>query len=415
MTRDGALRALAVASVLVATACSDAPPTAPIAPDVRLVQHSSVDQLALGRAIPSFGGLFLDASGAPTVYLTDPGSRGAVASALSSFLRERGFSAADLRVVRGDYGYVQLDRWFNRLSPEAMAVEGAVFIDLDEANNRVLVGVENPAAAASVRDIAARFGLPGEAVVVRETEPIHLAATLRDVFRPTQAGIQIHFGQYVCTMGFNVDHSGGRSFITNSHCTNTQGGTEGTVYYQPTSTLAPSSIATEADDPVYFKGGVCPRGKKCRYSDASRALYQSATESSRGVIAKPDGVNTLSLTVAGMFDITSQDDQTTTFVIGDLANKIGRTTGWTRGGISNTCVNTSVQGSQVMQLCQTFVSATNQLVAGGDSGSPVFFDTGTNTAKLVGILWGGNSSGTQFVFSPLASIKRELGAMTPTK
>ena len=42
-------------------------------------------------------------------------------------------------------------------------------------------------------------------------------------------GIQIHFSGYLCTMGFNVDHAGGRSFITNSHCTSRQGGTEGTV------------------------------------------------------------------------------------------------------------------------------------------------------------------------------------------
>ena len=64
-----------------------------------------------------------------------------------------------------------------------------------------------------------------------------------------------------------------------------------------------------------------------------------------------------------------------------------------------------MSGSNIMQLCQTFVSAA---VGGGDSGSPVF--TGTGNVTLVGILWGGNSAGTQFVFSPLKSIKDELGS-----
>jgi hypothetical protein len=34
--------------------------------------------------------------------------------------------------------------------------------------------------------------------------------------------------------------------------------------------------------------------------------------------------------------------------------------------------------------------------------------------QLVGILWGGNSSGTLFVFSPFKQIRDELGAITAT-
>ncbi len=62
-------------------------------------------------------------------------------------------------------------------------------------------------------------------------------------------------------------------------------------------------------------------------------------------------------------------------------------------------MNTGVSGSNIVQLCQTFVSAG---VGGGDSGSDVFQITGSSV-KLAGILWGGNSGGTQFVFSPLAT------------
>ena len=53
-----------------------------------------------------------------------------------------------------------------------------------------------------------------------------------------------------------------------------------------------------------------------------------------------------------------------------------------------------------------------QIVAGGDSGSPVFRINHNGQVTLLGNLWGGNSSGTQFVYSPIANIERELGPLT---
>ena len=118
---------------------------------------------------------------------------------------------------------------FAKASPAVMALGGTVFADNDESIGKLVFGVENASAIPGVTRALAAVGASSNDYVVQVTEPIRHMATLRDRFRPTQAGIQIHFGQYVCTMGFNVDHSGGRSFITNSHCTNTQGGVEGTT------------------------------------------------------------------------------------------------------------------------------------------------------------------------------------------
>jgi hypothetical protein len=223
-------------------------------------------------------------------------------------------------------------------------------------------------------------------------------------------GVQIHWSQYVCTLGFSVDHAGGRSFITNSHCTNKQGETGNTQYNQPSRTASPDPIGFEADDPEYFRGGLCPRGKVCRYSDASRALYVSGIQS-RARIAKTDGVNTGSLNVAGHFSITSQDNSTTGFTVGLTLNKVGRTTGWTGGNVALSCGNVNVSGSNIHMLCQTAVDAN---VAGGDSGSPVFRVTSGDNVQLVGILWGGSMSGARFWFSPFKSIQDELGSMTAT-
>jgi hypothetical protein len=295
---------------------------------------------------------------------------------------------------------------FERASAEVLARPGTVFADYDERIGRLVFGVENASVIPGVRTALSRLGLASSTYDIQITEPIVFAATLRDKADSRIGGIQIHFGQYLCTLGFNATNDGQQSFITNSHCTNTQGGVEGTVYYQPTSTIDPASIATEVEDPTYFRGGACPRGKKCRYSDASRARYNSGIAFTLGSIAQTSGPNNGDLTVAGTFSIGAKGSAS----VGDIVNKVGRTTGWTQAAVSRTCVNTSVSGSNIMQLCQNFVEkAGTQLVAGGDSGSPVFAGT-SNT--LVGILWGGNSSGTLFVFSPLSNIEKELGALT---
>ncbi len=309
-----------------------------------------------------------------------------------------------------------LPGWFARSSPEVLALPGTVFADHDEANKRLVFGVENPAAIRGVQNALKRLGIPTSAYAIRVTEPIHQVATLRASWRPTQGGIQIHFGQFLCTLGFNADDGTQRSFITNSHCTDRQGGVEGTQYFQPTSTVDGTVIATEVEDPKYFKGGVCPRGRKCRFSDASRALYGSGTGSNRGQIAKTSASNNGSIEVTGAFTVTSQNNTDVSFASGTTLNKVGRTTGWTQGNVIATCVHTNVSGSNVTQLCQTFVQNPGGavVVGGGDSGSGVFRITSGDNVQLVGILWGGNSSGTQFVFSPLKQIRDEIGAITAT-
>jgi hypothetical protein len=317
-------------------------------------------------------------------------------------------------------GQDRLATWFTQASPAVLALGGTVFADHDERVNKLVFGVENENVIPGVRVALARLGIPSSAYVVEVTQPIHQMATLRDRWRPTSAGIQIHFGQYLCTMGFNVDHvdSGDRSFITNSHCTNTQGGVEATQYYQPTSTIDATVIATEVADPTYFRRGACPPGKRCRYSDASRARYSSGVASNRGAILKTTTTpNTGALTVSGVFTVTSQDNSTKNFDIGTTVNKVVRTTGWTQGNVTRTCVNTSVSGSNIMQLCQTFVQDPNgaTVVGGGDSGSGVFRLTSGDNVQLVGILWGGSSDNKLFVFSPLSQIQQELGSVVATQ
>jgi hypothetical protein len=409
---------LAAGAALAISACQDN--STPTSPDAGLVPNTA--RLSQGpelpsaaefdRQVPGFGGFFLSRDGTPTVYLTRGASRAPAEHVLAGYLAAKGISTAAVHVAEARYGWKQLERWQASATVEALAVPGAVFVDNDETTNRVLVGVENLGAMGQVRAAVARLRIPDDAVIVQRVDPIHQVATLQNVIdRPVRAGVQINFPGFLCSVGFNATSGGVKSFITASHCTTTQGGVESTPYWQPLQSAAPTQIATEVADPVYVRraGSGCPNGRKCRVSDASRAAYIDGANQALGLIARTSGANNGSLTITGSLSITSDDCPTLggCLAVGTTVGKVGRTTGWTAGAITNTCVNTGVSGSNIVQLCQTFVSAG---VGGGDSGSDVFQGAGPSV-KLAGILWGGNSGGTQFVFSPLANVVRDLGPL----
>jgi hypothetical protein len=411
---------LATGTALALAACQDS--SAPTSPDAGLLpaqgQSAQGPELPsaaeFDRQVPGFGGFFLNRDGTPTVYLTRGSSRGPAERMLAGYLGARGLSTAAIHIAEARHNWKQLQRWQEAASVEALAVPGAVFVDNDETRNRVLIGVENLGAAGQVRAAAARRGVPGEALLVERADPILQVASLQNVVdRPVRAGVQINFPGFLCSVGFNATAGNVKSFVTASHCTTTQGGVENTPYWQPLQSVNGTQIATEVADPAYSRNlPGCPRGNRlCRFSDASRAAYINAADQALGLIAQTSGPNNGSLTITGSFSITSDDCAATggCLLVGTTVNKVGRTTGWTQGAITNTCVNTGVSGTRIVQLCQTFVAAG---VGGGDSGSDVFEITGGSNVKLAGVLWGGNSGGTQFVYSPFGNVTRELGALT---
>lgn len=374
------------------------------APPIEPEPFGSIDrELALMNAeIPGFGGLFYDREGFANVFLTDPGD----ARALDQL-------GPDVRVLKGDFQFVELRAWRHELRSAVLGLPGVVTLDVDEATNRIRIGVNQQLAANANRRVArqaAQLGIPGGAVVIEAVDPIYQLATLRDELRPVPGGVQIHFSNFLCTLGFNATRSGVSGFVTNSHCTDKQGGVESTRYYQP---VSPAAIGTETVDPVYRRNiAGCPRGKQCRYSDSAFAAYDSGSLSNFAKIARPASRSSSSgtLTIDSSnpeFSITS----TSASAVGQEVNKVGRTTGWTFGPVDATCVDVAVSGSNIAQLCQDLVLAG---VGSGDSGSPVFGWGGSSSVSLRGILWGGNSAGTLFVYSPFANITRsdELGSLT---
>ena len=229
----------AALGALFVAACSDgtSPTNSALQAPPPVTALQTLDMGTLDRAIPGFGGFFVD-HGVPTVYLLDVTRRGPVERTLGNFARSLGLAPARIRVVKAQYAYRDLDRWHKQVTYEAFEAANVVYTDLDEATNRVAVGVERGTSKAAIRGLAARLGVPAGAVDVREADPILPMVTLRDQVRPVVAGLQINFGNFICSVGFNATSNGQASFVTASHCTNRQGGTEGTQYFQPLASVA---------------------------------------------------------------------------------------------------------------------------------------------------------------------------------
>jgi hypothetical protein len=359
----------------------------------------------VGKAAPGFGGMFLRA-GVLNVYLVDHAQRGSARQAIEAAFGAEAVPAGGVRFLGADYSFGQLKAWQQRANA-LFELSGVVTTDVDEAANRVAVGVESASAARAVTKELAAAGIPAGAVRIDVVGQIHALATLRDKVRPLVGGLQIRFDGFLCTLSYNATGTQGDGFVVNSHCTTNRGTVDGTLYYQPLDQVADQFIGTEVLDPPFFqRTNGCPRGKLCRWSDSAYASRASGVSATRGVLAKTTGANNGSLQIAGSFRIGSE--LTGNSMVGTTLNKVGRTTGWTQGNVTNSCVNTGVSGSRIVIFCQDFVSAG---VGGGDSGSPVFRIVSGDTVQLSGTLWGGNSAGTSFVYSPMTNIERELGAL----
>lgn len=286
---------------------------------------------------------------------------------------------------------------------------GVVFTDADETRGRLVVGVLDRGIEGLIRARLSVLGVASQSVDVVETSAIVQVTKLRDKVRPVVGGLQIRFSQYLCSLGVNAWRGATSGFVTASHCSDGQGKVDGTRYYQPLNQVADEFIGTEIVDPAFFRNnGLCPRGRRCRYSDANFSDGDDGVLFTLGGIAKTTGPNNGSLEIAGQFAISAEGGAT----VGQTANKVGRTTGWTQGTVTRACVNTGVAGTNILLLCQDFVENKKvTIVGGGDSGSPVFRIDANGSVTLLGGLWGGNSEGTLFVYSPIANIETELGAL----
>jgi hypothetical protein len=370
------------------------------------------DHLAnVAKQVPGFGGMFFDQDGTLQVYMAgqkEPLSATSMAFLGDVLAREFGngerLSSRGMEIREGKFDFLTLHGWHQQMSPEVLDIPGVVSTDIDESENQLRIGItDEPGLMEEVKNHLSKLGLPDDAVMIRQEKPIE--QYLRSRRRPLRGGLQVNFGNFLCTLGFIAVRNGVNGYVTNSHCTTTQGGVQNTVHHQPSASGTTNRVGIEIADPTYFSGSGCPAGRVCRRSDSSfiQVPHPSgpAVTTARGTIARP-AVNSFTWNGVDIFNITSEGSA----LVGQAVTKVGRTTGRTAGTVSQTCVNTNVSGTNITQLCQTFANYGN---AGGDSGSPVFRITTLPNVVLVGINWGGN--GTTSVFSPITQIQQELGAL----
>jgi hypothetical protein len=413
--RKRVVAGLAVASIVVA-GCSETAPTEPIAQVPEEVSlfgapadphshdtHRDARMVRLAQQVPGFGGFYTGPDGTLNVVMKAGASAEPLRAQLGTF-----------NVVAGQYDFIELDAMHRQVGP-VLGIRGVVYTDADEMANRVVIGAES-SAVASVERALGMLGISRDAVLIREAAPIYPMQTLRDRVRPVAGGLQINFPGFLCTLGFNVRSATApaQGFITNSHCTNNEYGTgpTGTPYWQPLgsvpNTSDPNFIGTEVHDLSTFTGGTCPAGRVCRWSDSAGGRYAPGIQNAFARIYRTTGPGSITIDQANpMFSITAERAFPNP---GDTMHKVGRTTGWTSGTVTQSCVNTNVSGVGIplTLLCQEHVTGGPNVVGSGDSGAPVFDNLVGNNVRLVGLLWGGGGPGNSiFVFSAMNEIRFE--------
>jgi hypothetical protein len=437
LNRRALVPGFALAAVAFLGACADAP-TEPVdmtgdddvvaAPQTNLIYGGSRDHIyaAIADEVPGFGGLFYDDTGALNLYMTDsPLTDAAAIAALGPRVGVFGIDMASehVNVLPATYTFAELNAMRSK-ADAVLGLDGVVFTDADEAINRVTIAVENNRVMRNVQRSLAMAGVPAAAVNYVIMDPIVPMQTLQDRVRPVAGGLQINFPGFLCTLGAPVREADGTlGWITNSHCTNQQWNMTGTPYGQPSGSFAasPNFIGFEVADPPGFTGGICPAGRVCRYSDASKGHFSGAAIILPGEVgfgrvyqtmADNQGTAVLGRTINAanpFFNIVAERPFPN---VGQTIHKVGRTTGWSNGVVTHSCINTGVGGTNFTLFCQEVVQRPGvAIVGGGDSGSSVWDKAprgGPNDVRIHGLLWGGSGS-SLFVFSAMNEIRLDHG------
>jgi hypothetical protein len=124
---------------------------------------------------PGFGGMFIDSDGRLAVYLLDTKQLAAARTAIEAVFGSSRVPAAGVRALQGQYSVSQLKTWTERTGA-LLEIPGVTIVDLDEAKNRVTVGIEEGSRTKAVEQALASLGVPRAAVVIQVTGEIRRVA-----------------------------------------------------------------------------------------------------------------------------------------------------------------------------------------------------------------------------------------------
>lgn len=360
--------------------------------------------LRLESESPGFGGMYYDAdAGSVVMYVRDTSTAPAMLTAIRNVKgrADRTYKSIldrdlPIRIRQAQFPFSMLVSYQIRLKPHILLDDEVYTLDADEALNRVRIEVASAGAVTRAKALLRSMDIPESAVVFAHTSPRTSVAIagLRGTWRPTYAGTEMSLNpgpfpnnsspeDYLgsCTLGFNVTSgTGARYALTASHCINSYAnnpsGPLGLVTGQPWAQTTGGlnlRIGTTSVVPNWVTPG-CPV-TYCVWADAALIGYDASISSYKRVM-KTQFVGTLgdggSITYAGYWNVAG------TYVpsYGEQVDKMGRTSGWTRGTFLAGCVshnNLVIMGgaNQTLQIgCDDEIGYARALP--GDSGGSVF-------------------------------------------
>lgn len=356
-------------------------------------------------SIPGFAGYYRSEAGEYVAAVAGGSPAQPVEDFVRRRLQERGKAGTVVQIRSVEYDFDSLNGWKDELV-RLLDGESVYWIDIDELGNRIVLGVASSETEARIRAFADSAGIPDVLVVVETTKPANRSHSLGSRVRPVVGGLRIEAddgsGGYVpCTLGANAYSYTTLGFVTASHCPETSVfSLDGVVQYQSVFGEANHRISQEVKDPssnrtsdaAFYEYDI--DSDSVRWGHIARTLYLSTDPGQDG--------STVIDTAQPWFRIVSEESNSAQ-VVGEIVDKMGAVSGWTRGHVTQTCV--TLYGLP----CQWVAALRSRK---GDSGSPIFQKDG-DKARLFGILWGGPPPDvwdTTF-YSPVANVEADLGSL----
>ncbi|MCY3600869.1 MAG: hypothetical protein OXN85_12960 [Gemmatimonadetes bacterium] len=414
----------------------------------------------ISQIVPEFGGYWIDERGDAVTALTNLTKQTAVANVTRSEIDSKlSSTGGSRRYTEVTYTFSQLIGWKENITGLFGARSDVAYLDIDQKNNRLLVGLVSVSAASAVQSLARTVGIPDGAIATTvsgraepdRAPPIRYEGgsaqsyhSLRHRFNRTLGGIMVRHGDTTgvdrCTLMLGVTMGSSERYVTASHCAGDDAfaslDTDLPIYQSGTNTS--DRLGYELVDPQQtcsINGGGTPPAR-CRWADA--ALFgqdDSNDKFARGWIAttKDDAdeiVESGGELIGSPFDawkhnhkhgdslyvMTSEGGEIpTTQVTGQSLIKIGAFSGRTHGRVTHDCVDIYNWPSPARDYGVRCQNLANYLRTGGDSGGPVFASDGRFFGLHVGRFTNSNSSEDDVdaspFYSPIANIEEDLGSM----
>lgn len=351
---------------------------------------------------------------------------------VASACHNRAFPKHEPKVViaRKTYSFLQLRAWRDAIWDDYFSTDGATGLGLNYTNNLIRMKVE-PGKRGSIEALAALYKIPSDAFTIIDTKratpqtacpnPSNGPYLYGNCFRPIPGGVEHSpTGGGECTITAATDRylsdlgywqSG---LVTAGHCLHETGSLTGKYLYQHDSNDASQFVGSEYVDPPFWQ---CHwySSNRCRYSDSTWVFAGNAAVQ-HGTIAQTlfpqqgaPGSLYVSATHPRFYVYGSRGA-----VEGMQVEKVGRSSGWTTGLVTDTCSDESTNesfadGNTHIYLCQGLADLH---LEPGDSGSPVFYwwwFYDVDTVELIGLLWGAGDTAEDAVYSPWSNVENDIG------